>query len=138
MATINELWTIEAMPSDNRAHHMARTGVSLTHDYYAALGADQLAWLRDLGLVMTSDDRGVHFTPPGLVHADAVCFIADAPGTYGASDGQVWSSHRSIAEGRRHLAGARGRGERVALHHGSLEPGTHWTSHMESVYPEVK
>lgn len=137
MATINELWTIETMPNDDRAHHMARTGVSLTYHYYASLGADQIAWLRGpLGLVMTQDDRGVHFTPPTVVHPSAVCFIADAPGTYGASDGRVWSSHRSIEDGRR--AVRQSRGARVVLHHGSLEPGTHWTSHMESIYPEVK
>lgn len=139
MATINELNTIDAMRLDDTARHMARNGVSLSHRDAEAFGADKIDWLRTrLGLVMTSDDSGYHFTPPTVVHSAAACFLADAPGTYGASDGRVWSSYRSIEEGRRHLAGALRRGERVALHLGSLEPGAHWTSSMESIYQEIR
>jgi hypothetical protein len=135
MTTIDELNTIDAMRMDDTAREMSRNGVSLSHRDAEAFGADRIDWLRTrLGLIMTSDDRGYHFTPATVEHASAVCFVADAPGAYGAGDGRVWSAHRSIEDGRRAVR----EGDRVALHHGSLEPGTHWTSRMEQIYPVVE
>lgn len=134
MATITELYTIDAMRMDDSARHLARTGVSLSHRDYRAIGGDRIAWLRDrLELIMTTDDRGVHFQP---ATATSACFVADAPGTYGSSDGRVWSAHATVEEGRAAIRSSAGAG--VILHHGSLEPGTVWTSSMERAYPEVK